>query len=166
MQTSIILLLSLVASTIPLNVTPINTNVTIKQLELNYRLNTDVLPVHYDILVQPHFEDVNLALQFTIDGKVIILLQPTHSNVLAITLHAHLLQISDDWIIYAENNPSLLIPHGAHSYEDATHKLTLPLSERLKADIRYVVEINYTGVLADDMMGFYKSYYYENGEKK
>lgn len=54
----------------------------------------------------------------------------------------------------------------AWDYNELTDKWTIPLGDTLTVDQGNVtLTINYRGFMRDDMAGFYKSYYYENGAR-
>lgn len=50
-------------------------------------------------------------------------------------------------------------------YDNVTDKWTILLTSTLSTVIDTTVTITYKGYMRDDMNGFYRSYYYENGAK-
>ncbi|XP_031623813.1 membrane alanyl aminopeptidase-like [Contarinia nasturtii] len=141
------------------------------QLEnVNYRLNTDVLPSNYVINLTPYFDNVEGKEPFTFDGYVKITLEATKTGVKTITLHQDALDIETVTI-----NPkstfsfpsSKKVEIANIDYEEKTNKLSLHLSEPLSISPQeYELHFKYTGKLRTDMHGFYRSSYKENGETK
>jgi aminopeptidase N len=170
-----VLLFSLIAAiwATPIEYAPIELQTDLAIIDIDtrqsgpdIRLNDDVLPIHYDVMLKPYFEAEGTNAAFTFDGNVKILLRATKLNVVQITMHANQMDINDNWRVYEANNPAVIIPHPPHTYDQATNKLTLNLNRVLQTDRNYIVEINFVGQLSDAMTGFYRSYYMENGVRK
>lgn len=51
------------------------------------------------------------------------------------------------------------------TYDETTEKWTINLTSPLPRDQLAVLEVNYIGHMLDDMNGFYRSYYKENGQE-
>jgi aminopeptidase N len=173
MKLIFLLLLGVVAfNATPIPLTPFESQVLIqadidsKQSVPDYRLNDNVLPLHYDLEIKPYFTVEGSNAAFTFDGKVKILVKTTRSNVTEIVLHANRLTIANDWIVYAENDQENPIPHPIADQNEETHKLTLNLDSPLEENVNYVIEINYVGEMSNDMYGFYRTSYTENGVTK
>lgn len=101
---------------------------------------------------------------FTFDGIVEITLRPTKSGVREIVLHAFDLDISS-YTIGLINQP-----YNASNYNEQYNKWTIPIPSSynggiLPENIDTVLKVEYTGFMRDDMYGFYRSYYIENGVK-
>lgn len=136
-----------------------------KQTQLNYRLGKDVIPTRYDILLKPYFVNESSNVEFTFDGFVKILIEAEKPGVTSIKLHAHRLNIKSSKV-YANNNASVNLILGSVQYENETQLLTLSLSKELVQGLDYFIEFEYTGTMDEDMQGFYRSYYNEDGVKK
>jgi aminopeptidase N len=132
----------------------------------DYRLDGHVVPSHYEIWLRPYFTAEGDKAAFTFDGSVKITVRATRSNQVNIVLHANRLTVANDWRVYDLLDPSIVIPHPDYEYDAVTHKLTLHLNRVLQPERDYVIEMTYVGVMADDMAGFYRSYYKDNGVKK
>lgn len=144
-----------------------------KQTTVNYRLPTDVKPQHYELELTPYFDDDENHEDFTFDGWVSIKLQATVAQVDKIILHMNDLIIKD-WRLVDAQLPSTTVASGlfvASDYEAITHFWTIPIRNQLGGSIyldtarQYTLIINYSGYLREDMNGFYRSYYYEDGIK-
>uniref|UniRef100_A0A182PTS9 Aminopeptidase N n=1 Tax=Anopheles epiroticus TaxID=199890 RepID=A0A182PTS9_9DIPT len=132
------------------------------QLE-DYRLNDDVWPSHYDIEIKPYLEAEGNKAQFTFDGSAKITVTTQKQNVMQIKLHMARMDISA-WSVTRKSD-NTVIPTQQQMYDEETHILTLPLSSALQANVEYVLSFTYVGNMDDDMHGFYRSYYWENGVK-
>lgn len=127
---------------------------------LNYRLSGDVVPSRYEITLTPNLDD------WTFEGHVIIHVESKVQNVREIVLHANDLTI-DTIKVYLPGNPLLDLHEGEeYTYENATHKLTIPTNTIVEMGRIYYVEIEFSGNMRDDMAGFYRSTYMENGVEK
>uniref|UniRef100_A0A182QKF0 Aminopeptidase n=1 Tax=Anopheles farauti TaxID=69004 RepID=A0A182QKF0_9DIPT len=132
------------------------------QLE-DYRLNDDVWPSHYDVEIKPYLEAETNKAQFTFDGSAKITVSTTKQDVTQIKLHMARMEISE-WNV-TRMSDNAIIPTQVQSYDAETEILTLPLSTPLQANLDYQLSFAYVGHMDDDMHGFYRSYYYVNGEK-
>ena len=102
-----------------------------------------------------------LKEEFTFDGVVIISLQTIKPNISSIVLHANQLNI-DKWEI--NETGALYKDSGVFdnsTYEVKTHKWTIPLKDVMKVNTEYMLRVEYTGTLNDEMKGFYRSSYKE-----
>ncbi|XP_035890493.1 uncharacterized protein LOC118502379 [Anopheles stephensi] len=129
----------------------------------HYRLNDDVWPTHYDIEIKPYFEPELDKQAFTFDGSTAITVTATKENVTQIKLHKANMNIVS-WKVMRKSN-SMLVRNGNDTYDEETQILTLHLNETLLKNVEYLMVFNYVGVMEENMRGFYRSYYYENGVK-
>lgn len=127
---------------------------------LNYRLSDNVVPSKYEITITPNLDD------WTFEGHVIIHVESKVQNVREIVLHANDLTIESVKVYLIENTLIDLHEGEEYSYENATDKLTIPTNAILELDMIYSVDIVYIGQLCDDMRGFYRSTYMQNGVEK
>lgn len=126
----------------------------------DYRLGDQVVPSHYDITLNPDLPN------WAFDGHVIIHVEATVANVQEIVLHANILTIKSIKV-YHKDTPEVDLHEGREfSHDEVTHKLTIPLTASLDVGQEYRVEIAYSGEMRDDMAGFYRSTYKENGVEK
>lgn len=145
-------------------------NVVEQSEALDYRLNTDIKPINYDIILTPYFEEAPTGKEpFTFDGYVSIMLQPTKSNVDTITLHLDDLVIAKQSLSYKFSWWPMLqmnVPIKDQRYVNKTQKYTIDLSKPLDVTKTYNLLFEYTGKLRTDMHGFYRSSYKEGNETK
>jgi aminopeptidase N len=144
----------------------IDSDIDSKQATYNYRLGDEVSPTFYDILLKPYFADEGLNKAFTFTGQVKITVRAEKIGVSSIVLHANQLDIKDTWRVYPKNNNFQFLQKPPFQYDNVTHLLTLPLIGVITQGVEYILEFDYTGYLKDDMHGFYRSSYMENGQKK
>lgn len=129
----------------------------------DYRLNDDVWPTHYDIEIKPYLEQEGNKAQFTFDGSAKITVSTQKQNVMQIKLHMARMDITA-WSVTRKSD-NTIIPTLPQTYDQETQILTLPLSSALQANVEYVLSFTYVGNMDDDMHGFYRSYYWEDGVK-
>lgn len=151
--------------------------------DVNYRLSRNVEVLKYVLTLTPHFQNVSLRIrhlttrlnvtlfqettpvaktEFTFDGEVSITIKPKDALVSNITLHINDL----DEVSYTLTK-DVTIQTGtlkAEEYDAKTDKWTITLDNNLSM-AEHVLKINYVGHMRDDMQGFYRSYYKENGKK-
>ena len=86
-------------------------------------------------------------------------------EVNAIVLHQNDLVITTYSILNEKSQT--IIGNGTYNstqYNTITDKWTIPLADKLSLTARYVLEVDYTGYMRDDMHGFYRTYYKKNNE--
>lgn len=131
--------------------------ITAENDDVNYRLNSDVLPSKYEVTITPNLN------QWTFVGHVIITLKAQVAGVNEIVLHSNDLEILNIKVT-KQGDPVDL--YEKHAHDAVTHKLTISTKSPLDTTTAFNVEINYNGYMKDDMAGFYRSTYTENGVEK
>ncbi|KAI9223610.1 aminopeptidase 2 [Blastocladiella britannica] len=115
-----------------------------------------ILPTSYKLTVTPDLEN------FTFVGHVDILLH-TAAETEYIELNAHKLQIQSATVSTRGHSYKA----GPAEYNEETQTVKLPLEATLAAGLDDVVlAIDFTGLIGDDMSGFYRSNYEDEGVKK
>ena len=128
--------------------------ITSKTKKVSVRLSQNVLPIHYAITLKPDLDAHTFSGHETI---TISLLKPTKK----ISLHSKDLSIKAVSVIFAKNN---LSPKNI-SYDDHLETATFEFASMLpKGKVK--LSINFEGVLADNMRGFYKSKYVIDGTER
>lgn len=120
-------------------------------------LPTNVIPRHYDLMLEPDFE------KFTYEGVVTIDLDVAEDTT-SISLNTKELQIHSTVV---QSNGATHSSNPDVSYDKSSQTTTVkfdkPLSKGQRAQLRHT----FTGTLNDDMAGFYRSSYKgPNGETK
>ena len=121
------------------------------------RLPRNVSPFLYELEIFPDIYQANPAdFKFTGYVKIWIRTLEATSNI---TLHANKLTI-DEATIFVGTNESLVPPNVRSTSQDLDRQFyIIQLENLLEADRAYFVEMNYTGILADDLAGLYYSSY-------
>jgi len=126
---------------------------------INYRLPDNAVPVHYDIELIPHIEEDD----FTFDGKSHIIIEIRRATQ-DISLHALDLMINETATSLISSDTVTYTP-SAHNYDNETEILTLHFEDELPLGI-YSLNIQFVGILNDDLHGFFRSSYInENGDQ-
>ncbi|XP_027624632.1 endoplasmic reticulum aminopeptidase 2 isoform X2 [Tupaia chinensis] len=117
------------------------------------RLPKEVIPLHYDLFVHPNLT----SLDFVASEKIEVLVKDaTHF----IILHSKDLEITNA-ILQSEEDSRYMKPGkklNVLSYP-AHQQIALLVPEKLVADLRYFVAIDFQAKLADGFEGFYRSTY-------
>jgi len=140
----------------------------IRESNIDYRLPTNVKPIHYKItldplLVRPGPREEPVPNTFT--GEVIITLRVLEETR-SITLHYNDLSIQDVSISIKTAGNDITLPV-IHTYDVVTHFWVISLDRSpnddaegtFKANEEYLITTKYTGHHRDDMYGFYRSSY-------
>ncbi|XP_007466930.1 PREDICTED: endoplasmic reticulum aminopeptidase 2 isoform X2 [Lipotes vexillifer] len=117
------------------------------------RLPTMVIPLHYDLFVHPNLT----SLDFVASEKIEVLVRDATRFII---LHSKDLEImnvtlqSEEDLRYRKPGKKLtVLSYPAHE------QIALLIPEKLMADLRYSVAIDFQAKLADGFEGFYKSTY-------
>lgn len=116
----------------------------------DYRLPTSVKPISYEIALVPKLQD-----DFTFNG-VVKIIAVVKKETDRITLHAGNIQIISQSVL--ADNESVIVEH---TYDKITEKYTLNVSKTLKKGSEILIAFEYNGTLSDNMIGFYKSSYFD-----
>lgn len=154
--------------------------------DIDYRLNDDILPVRYDLEFTPYFANVTFQknnlkpeslpfflqetvngdakTEFTFDGVAKISFRIA-KNTSVLTLHMNDLDIES--YQFSDGFTMLSTPFipADHDSVNGTDKWKINFGRELSAGTNAILTVNYKGYMRDDMAGFYRSYYYENGTK-
>jgi aminopeptidase 2 len=142
-------------------------------INTDYRLPTNVKPIHYKITLDPLIQEpgpTEEPVPSTFNGKAIIrvkVLEETGN----ITLHYNDLTIKNVSITEASNKRVLPV---RETYDNVTHFWVISLKGSagddaegtFKANQEYLIRTTYTGHHQDDMYGFYRSSYKDTENKK
>lgn len=138
--------------------TPID-DIEPKQSTVNYRLPSTVIPSNYAIEIEPYFTGNN---QFKFDGRATITFR-SQITTTQIVLHHNQLTINEPYTtLTLASNPNSQTVIVNTDWNNVTHFYTLTTATALVPSVDYRITFVYTGILSDDMRGFYKSSYVEN----
>lgn len=142
------------------SVIPIETTtVPAENAPINLRLPTYVKPVRYYLKITPYIYEGN----FTFDGEVSIVLTALNETE-QIVFHAVDLVLHDVKFYGNEDGKQVIVTRRTEDPE--THFQIVYLAEMLEIGKQYVLNISYTGILNDNLHGFYRSSYEDKGEKR
>lgn len=138
----------------------------IRANETDYRLPTNVRPIHYKITLDPLIEETDPS---TFNGEVTIRVKVIEETE-SITLHYNDLTIND--VIIAEVNTETNLTVN-DTYDPVTHFWVIRFHTNdgedaegtFKANEEYLITASYSGHHQDDMYGFYRSSYKDTNGK-
>ncbi|XP_011260493.3 aminopeptidase N-like [Camponotus floridanus] len=117
----------------------------------DYRLPVSIKPISYEIILVPKLQE-----NFTFEGFVKIT-AVVQNETDKITLHKGNIQIVNQSVLL--ENKTVNIEHVI--YDKNTEKYTLIVSETLKKGSQILITFDYNGILNDNMIGFYRSSYFD-----
>jgi aminopeptidase N len=121
---------------------------------IDYRLPTAVKPISYDIMLIPQFNDYTFKGIAKIETEI-------KSATNKITVHVGNIEI--ELVSVASYDANKL----NSTYDNITEKYTVTLPDTLKEGKKVLISFTYNGILADNMIGFYRSSYInEKGQTK
>uniref|UniRef100_UPI00358F8C8C aminopeptidase N n=1 Tax=Myxine glutinosa TaxID=7769 RepID=UPI00358F8C8C len=135
---------------------------TPSQASYSYRLPPNVVPVHYNLELKPIL-DPETEGNYTFSGNVEILMN-CEINTSTLFIHSHNLQYDDQISLFnAEGKELRITPKN-----DAKQQyLILELDDgNMESGKSYTFKANFSGNLANDLSGFYRSEYVEDGKPK
>jgi len=125
----------------------------------NYRLPSDVVPIHYDLYVKPYLNITNENLRFSVfDGRVDIHLNVTRTTN-RIVLHKRFITVREP--IEITNDVSVI----STTFNQDLDFFTIILNRSLQANEQPILTLNYVGELRNDTDGFYLSSYVRSSDK-
>ncbi|XP_069682409.1 aminopeptidase N-like [Periplaneta americana] len=134
--------------------------------EINFRLSRAVVPTHYRLDIEPHFEDDN----FTFYGQVWIDVEVKEDSYY-VTLHSSELAILEASVVPLDDNETLdVLPFPGHSLRNLQNRDSkfvlqqdrVTLFHSFKAGGRYLLHLRYQGQLSSSLTGFYKLSYVDS----
>ncbi|XP_071652134.1 uncharacterized protein [Temnothorax longispinosus] len=120
---------------------------------INYRLPTNIKPISYDIKLIPNLDNFTFTGYVKIEAVV-------ENRTDKVILHVGNLKIESA-------NVQTYLPNPATVYDNVTEKYTINLPNIVEKGRRLTISMGYNGVLSDNMIGFYRSSYFDkNGQIK
>ena len=122
--------------------------------ELDYRLPNDTLPLHYEIYLHPDL------IKGTFTGKVDVLLNVTKPRDF-IVIHSKYLSITKTLLREGDGTNGQEISF-AEAFEYAPNEFwVIKLRSQIQLGL-YTLHLEFDGSLTKDIVGFYKSSYYDS----
>lgn len=119
---------------------------------VDYRLPNDTKPIHYDIWLST---DIHRG-DFAFEGRVSILIEAI-ANTSEIKLHYRQITITN--VRLSRDTGGTIHSSARFELVPLTEFLVIRPTQPLRQNLKYIVEISYSGVLRSDDAGFYRSSY-------
>lgn len=131
-----------------------NTVSNVAVTQSDYRLPDNVKPLTYDLLIVPFFENFTFVGVTTIEVTISNITNQIILNQLDLNIHNITLTLSGTNVnqTFTTNN--------------TLQRLIITALSPLNVSSNYVITISYDGTLTENMLGFYRSSYVENGVTK
>ncbi|KAK7121714.1 hypothetical protein R3I93_022712 [Phoxinus phoxinus] len=132
-----------------------------------YRLPDTLVPDYYNITLWPRLQP-NIYGLFVFTGKSTVIFKCLRETDL-ILIHSNKLNLTstDGYLAKLSALGTVVAPSIQKTWtQETTQYLVIQLKGKLKAGELYELYTEFVGELADDLAGFYRSEYDENGEKK
>ncbi|KMQ91241.1 aminopeptidase n [Lasius niger] len=139
----------------------------IQEVPDDYRLPKNVVPKNYVIELTPYINTGD-EKNFTFDGKSEIYLQVKENNTTTITFHAKNITLHSVNLTYEKPEPQIKEDTFLNFKEDKYKDfITVSLSNPIDTGTKNVkLSLSYTGVLNDELRGFYRSSYKKGNETR
>ncbi|XP_035744089.1 uncharacterized protein LOC118451536 [Vespa mandarinia] len=127
--------------------------------EASYRLSNNVIPIHYDIKLIPYLDEDN----FTFDGETNVRF---NLQKVTQTLDFHAKELTfDETDTYVEGEDGQKYKPIVFTYVNATEIMKISFEKFMQKGL-YTFHVKFTGILNDELSGFYRSSYTnDNGER-
>lgn len=138
--------------------TPAPTTPSVKPKVLDVRLPLTLDPIYYDLELQPYMYSGNRD-EFSFRGFVRIVVKCVRATD-NVTLHINKLTIKEGSLTFSSESPTSSDPAYTSWEEDKERQfLVVRLDKVMTEGRRYVLQMNFTGPLTDDLHGLYLSSY-------
>ncbi|XP_072004560.1 aminopeptidase N-like [Engystomops pustulosus] len=143
-------------------VKPASTTPASNEIWDQYRLPKNLVPDHYDIDLRPVLiQNAQGLYVFHGESKAHFTCNVATQHVI---IHSNKLNYTEDPVLTDEAGGKINI--NKHFFVEKTHFLVLQLNEHLSPGSKYTLHTKFVGELADDLAGFYRSEYVEDGVNK
>ena len=126
----------------------------------SHQLPTHLRPKKYSLFVTPFIEKDN----FTIQGHVEISLEVIETGSNKIVLHSEDIQIFENTLKISSSEDKNFVVTG-FGYDETNAWFIIYLAENLLKSKNYMLSIDYLANLNSDLIGFYRSSYFDNKKK-
>jgi len=121
------------------------------------RLPKQIFPQHYKIFLTPFIIQDN----FTFEGHIEIDMKIMENNVSKIILHSQDLNVYENTVKVVNSETNQAFEVIGFGFENATQFLTIHFSKNLPMDSTIKLSLAYLGNLGENLVGFYRSSYFE-----
>lgn len=116
----------------------------------------------YDVELTPNMYTGPSEL-FDFDGSVKILMH-VNEHTDNITLHMLDLTLKNDTIMIQNDDTKVVVTHTTYEFDNDRQFAIFYLDQTLMAGSNYSISMKFTGLLKDDLRGFYLSQYKRNND--
>ncbi|XP_054001864.1 putative aminopeptidase-2 [Hylaeus anthracinus] len=126
--------------------------------DLSYRLPSSVSPLKYNVLLAPYFQEKN----FMFTGNVQITMK-RHRSTSRLVLNSHQLNIKNVSLYESDSNFNKGKPLNLNRFtiNETRQMLTIFTNNLIKSE-EIIIDIEFNGILNDNLEGFYRSYYFDS----
>lgn len=121
----------------------------------DYRLPKTVVPDAYNLMIQMRDDYTYYGLT-----KINVTIEEKTDEIV---LHQGNISLESITIIELKHDKKIAID--ARYYNNVTEKLTIKLKEKLPKNLKVFIAIEYNGVISNNMIGFYKSSYFDKNDR-
>ena len=126
----------------------------------SYRLPKNIKPYLYELTIKPYIgtNETYGDKAFTFEGQMkmhLTCIEPTNQ----IVFHAYELNILENSLAVLDSNGQQISLRGKAEYELKRNFMTLTLDQTCKQNSNYTLGIKYTGLISEELDGFYRSSY-------
>jgi aminopeptidase N len=132
---------------------------TTDEQSLNLRLPKHLIPKRYSLYLTPFVEVDNFTVQGHVDIEMTVLKKGSKN----ITLHSDKLWIFENTVKVYGSNKQLLYLDG-FGYDEARQFFVIHLAKKMHKGDNITLSIDFLGELNNDVVGFYKSSYFNEDE--
>ncbi len=151
----------------------VNATEETEEQKKSIRLPRNFLPIRYWLSLKVYLPASDVVLdpsrEFSFDGNVTILMECLERTT-NVTLHVHRVNISRETFRFVQmrtdETPGPDVGLTSVVQSSKNQQISFMLNQTLSKGTRYRLFLSYRGELADDLAGFYRSSYDENGEKR
>ncbi|XP_056595840.1 alanyl (membrane) aminopeptidase b, tandem duplicate 1 [Triplophysa dalaica] len=129
-----------------------------------FRLPQTLIPEWYNVLLWPRLKPDPTTSLYTFSGNSSVVFTCVQETDL-ILIHSNKLNMTKDPTLTAHGSTPAP-PFKSYRMETKTQYLVIHLEGKLTVGEKYELHTEFVGELADDLGGFYRSEYFENGLKK
>lgn len=141
-------------------------NLVVAPEKINYRLPTDLIPNKYDIKITVQFDnEVNQA--FPYDGEITMYftcVKETNDLI----FHINKISVENSSLLIKSSTDNSFADINAFTWKNDFERqfFVANLQQTFKANNNYTLSMKFTGYLASDNVGFYRSSYEDNDKNK
>ena len=137
-------------------------NLSIAPEKIDYRLPTDLVPLRYEILLRVQFDD-ELRESFPYDGEIKMFFASI-KDTNDLIFHINKISVDNSTLSIKSSSDSSFSQINNFKWRNDFERqfFIANLAQTFKANNNYTISMNFTGYLASDNAGFYRSSYLDD----